>query len=394
MPPSPKPSPARTQSLRKTIFDLHLLAGLIAGLFLLVASVSGVLLVFRGELDERFNPHLFTVAPGEHRLPLDEILARVHRAYPDGEFDFAEFRPASDASMAVIFRDKNDVYVDPYTGEILGRRNKNDTFFYVVERLHRYLFLGKQGQWITGTATCALLFMLASGIYLWMPKSLKGLKTAFTVKSGTKGRARNVSLHKVIGIYAAIILAVSAVTGLADFGEWILKTYFHKVEEARAIARAANSTAPALSEGPFSWERAWRAAQARIPRFQIARFAFPVVQGGPIKVEMVAADAPHPNALSYVFLDSRTGNVLRVAPYERESLGSRLYLWTLPLHLGQVGGWIGRLLTLGGALCLSALVLTGGWLFYRRKINPVKRAAPVAASPGRAPSGRERVVNA
>ena len=66
-----------------------------------------------------------------------------------------------------------ELFLNPFDGTQLELRNKETSFFYMMEKLHRYLFLGKSGQWIMGTAALAMGPMVVTGIYLWWPKKSK-----------------------------------------------------------------------------------------------------------------------------------------------------------------------------------------------------------------------------
>lgn len=63
---------------RRFLFRIHLTAGSVAGLVILLMSVTGVLLAYKRQVinwaDRGFQSQ---PAPGAQRLPVDELLARV-----------------------------------------------------------------------------------------------------------------------------------------------------------------------------------------------------------------------------------------------------------------------------------------------------------------------------
>ena len=81
----------RTVWLRKALFQIHLWSGLGVGLYLVVISVTGSVLVFRSELRQTFMPQpVFVAAEGE-RLDEDGMIAAAERAWPDASVSiFAE----------------------------------------------------------------------------------------------------------------------------------------------------------------------------------------------------------------------------------------------------------------------------------------------------------------
>lgn len=364
---------------RKTLFNLHLYAGLVVGLFLLTASLSGLVLAFRAKFDPAYRADYFHLAPLPERLPIDQVVRAARQAYPKAKVDYVQVDPNPASADLVRLGEREEVFVDPYRGTVLEVRNKEYAFFYMAEKLHRYLFLGKQGQWLTGTAAFALFVMIGTGVYLWWPRTAKSRSTAFRFDRSLQSRAWNVNLHKVVGIYSAVLLAVSAFTGGAELPNWVAKVYFAPAS-SRGTGRALQSSGPVGGPGSVPAETVWRSAQAAMGPFQTAMFSWPKGPRGPMQVEYVAEDAPHPNALSYVFLDGYTGAVLRSSPYAQETASSRFYLWLLPIHLGQIGGWAGWIAVVMGALGAAFLTVTGFWLYYRRKLRPVRRAAPTVLS--------------
>ena len=58
--------------MRKLLLNLHLYTGLIAGIFLVLLSVTGSFMVFEDDVDRALNPKLTWVQPGNKRLSLNE----------------------------------------------------------------------------------------------------------------------------------------------------------------------------------------------------------------------------------------------------------------------------------------------------------------------------------
>ena len=72
-------------TVHRAIFWLHLLTGTLAGLVILVMSVTGVLLAFEPQIVEYAERDLRRVTPPTHgarKLPMDVLLARAQEARP------------------------------------------------------------------------------------------------------------------------------------------------------------------------------------------------------------------------------------------------------------------------------------------------------------------------
>lgn len=95
-------------------------------------------------------------------------------------------------------------------------------FFERVRDLHRWLaFPGgseRTGRRLTGAANLALLFLLLTGALLWVPwpVSRRALAANFAFPTGRgrlRGRARRLRLHRAIGVWVLLPLAVISATG-------------------------------------------------------------------------------------------------------------------------------------------------------------------------------------
>src|SRR5438132_388344 len=69
--------------LRKTLFKLHMIAGLVAAVFVTVLGLTGSIMAFEEEIDHATHPHLFYVdASGRAPLSLTVLTARLADSLP------------------------------------------------------------------------------------------------------------------------------------------------------------------------------------------------------------------------------------------------------------------------------------------------------------------------
>ena len=100
--------------------------------------------------------------------------------------------------------------VDPYTGAILGEPSPRlRAFFRTMTDWHRWIALQgtsrATGKAITGAANLGFLFIVLSGIYLWVPRVWSRLQFTQVLwfRGGLPGKARDFNWHNVIGIWSA-----------------------------------------------------------------------------------------------------------------------------------------------------------------------------------------------
>ena len=164
--------------LRQIIFWLHLVTGVMAGLVIGVMSVTGVLLAFERQVVAFAERDVRTVqAPvdGISRLDLDALITKARVTVPEGKLSGVMLRADPTATLVVNFGRERTVFVNPYTGEVLGEGAKRlRNFFHMVTDWHRWL--GTEGdsrdigRAITGVCNAAFVVMVMTGFYLWWPR--------------------------------------------------------------------------------------------------------------------------------------------------------------------------------------------------------------------------------
>ncbi len=368
---------------RKLLLSTHVWAGLGLGVLLVVMAVSGTLLVFRAQLERRLDARRFVVAPGAVRLPVDALVARARAAHPSAEIESVRSYGDPTMPLLVYFTNREYVHLDPYTGAVLGVRQRYGEGFGFIEGVHKFFQLPPSiGEQVSGYTALAFSFIIVSGLILWWPATRRALKAGLVLNGKLRGRPWNLSLHKVVGAYAALVLLVSCLTGVPISLDWAKQALYPLTGSVRALP-------PELPDhGVFSGFGA--AVAAVSARFPAAREIYvPLPKAGVVAAYAIEAGAPHPNARSYVWLESATGRIRQAAPYAQASAGLWLYYWMMSLHTGAVGGpWVQVILLLG-ALSVPLLAYTGAVSYVRRQssraakvVPPGPALAPVALASG------------
>jgi vanillate O-demethylase ferredoxin subunit len=350
--------------LRPILAGLHRWTGLVAGPAFVMVALTGSILALRAPPPDAPAPGPACAAP----LPLDAVVASARAFSPDaGRLRFLRLAGTRDAAWRVRFDDGQWIDVDPCSGHVLGSQAVYGGAFGTVARVHIFGFLPAQ-EGVAGSF--ALLFLVATagaGIVLWRP-TLRALKAGLRPPAGVRGQARWRGLHRTAALYAVPLLLTSALTGLAQA--------FHWGEQVPASSRpgAVDHDAP-----PASLQRMWEQAQDLVPHPRRVQIRLPAAPGTPVTFEMVGADAPHANALSYVRIEPYGAHAPEYIPYAANPAAHRAWLFACALHYGWVGGLAGQLLLFAGALSVPLLAWTGtaGWLRGRRK-HPVRLRAVVA----------------
>src|ERR1700735_5025042 len=109
--------------LRRALFQVHLWTGIGIGLYVLMISLTGALIVYQNELYNLLARGPVTVAVTEHRLSHDEIKAIAQKDYPTYTiqwiFESSKANGPTDIWMARGGSQKKRLF-NPYTGRDLG----------------------------------------------------------------------------------------------------------------------------------------------------------------------------------------------------------------------------------------------------------------------------------
>jgi uncharacterized iron-regulated membrane protein len=141
-----------SKSVYARIWRWHFYAGLYVAPFVLMLSVTGLVQLSKGPLEEWLYPHrLFVPTPGPARLSIDEQLVAVARAFPDRTL--IQVTPAFDVARSTeVLTTQNGVnaavYVDPTSGVVLGEVPDSWRPGVVALTVHGTLLAGRVGDWL------------------------------------------------------------------------------------------------------------------------------------------------------------------------------------------------------------------------------------------------------
>jgi vanillate O-demethylase ferredoxin subunit len=346
--------------MRRWLLPLHRWTGLTTGLLLTAVALTGALMVFRVQLEPLVSPDLVSVPVCAAPLPLDALVAVARAASPHSG-TLRTVRLYSDASARVGFSDKRWIFVDPCSGKVLGSEAVYGGPFGTLAKLHIFGYLPFVELLAGSLALLAACVMAAAGLLLWRPASLRALQGSWRPKTGLRGRARKLNLHRTVALYAAPVLLACALTGLPQAFAWARNAIdFISLSPPRPAIVAQTAVGQPAPLAPM-----WRQVQAMTPRPQKLQLRMPHIPDTPVVLEVVERGAPHPNAISYFYFDPASGALLHHTPYAANPRGHRIYLWALALHYGWIGGVTGQLILLLGALLVPLLAWTGTASYLR-----------------------------
>ena len=366
------------QRLRSVLFWCHLTAGVTAGLVILVMSATGVVLAGQSTVLTFIERGVRRASPSStgSRVPLGVVLASVRTAQEAPPASVTVQRDPASAVAVSLGRD-GTIYVNPYTGAILGRGSaRAQAFFRSVEDWHRWL--GQAGDWrgsaraITGASNLVFLLLALSGPFLWLPRkwTAASVRSVLWFRTGAAGRARDFNWHNVIGIWCAPVLIVLTLTGVVMSYPWANALLYRLAgSPLPAAGERAGGSRPAAAAIPVDVDRVVVAAVDRVPTWETLIVRLPMRSGAPASVSISDGASWNRFARSQLTLDATTAAVIRWEPYDATSLGQRMRGWVRFAHTGELGGPLGQAVAGVASAGGTMLVWTGLALAIRRLIG-------------------------
>jgi uncharacterized iron-regulated membrane protein len=369
--------------LRKVIFWCHLVAGVGAGVVVLIMSVTGVLLAYERQLTRWADTRGYKVSrpsPEAARIPVETLLGRAREMQAAAPSSITLYSDA-EAPAAVSLPGGRSLFVNPYTGEVFGDGSPRvRAFFRSVTDWHRWLGAGGENRAaaraVTGAANLVFLFIVASGFYLWWPRNWtrNSVRAVTWFRRGQGGRARDFNWHNVIGFWSALPLFVVVLSGVVISYTWASNLVYRLAGEqppAQLQRGGAQGGAGAQQGGATpvpldGLEALMSRAGRQVEGWRSITLQLPQKPDAPVTFAIDLGNGGQPQLRSQLALDRKTGEVVRWEPYSNNTQGRRLRSWLRFAHTGEVYGLVGQtiaaLASLGGAF----LVYTGLSLAWRR----------------------------
>ncbi len=358
--------------ITRWLHGIHQWCGLIAGLNMLVLSITGAYLVFAEDIE-----HLFGHAEGAliQQMPLNtespvqdamDLLAMRHPdAIPAGVRPVVPGEPV----YALAFLERPETlhrYVfDPRNGELRTEVESTATAInHFILHLHADLFLGMIGVLIIGVVSILFLFATLSGIIIYAPFMKRAFFGALRFDKGVRRGAAD--LHKLVGSSALAFNLVIAITGiLLTFGFLAARMWAANEVRIRTAAAPASVEMPAPDAKRPPVDLVLRHAAAIHPEAPISSVTFPGSFQGPNH---------------YFCFHERQGKLQQFMPvYSLVPMNDpaaaddmQVPLWidltmaSIPLHFGNYGGLLIKVVYCVLGLGSGFLTVTGAILTFTR----------------------------
>jgi uncharacterized iron-regulated membrane protein len=204
--------------LRRAAFQIHLWSGLAVGLYIVMLSLSGSVLVYRNEL----NRALATPRPAfdaeAQRLTSDEVQAAAAGAYPGWEITRVGDRISRRNPTIEVWVERDGArkerLFNPYTGEDLGDSvTRGELAILWLARLHDELLLDREGRFWNGIGATIVTLLVLTGAVVWWP-GVNRWRRSLLLTRGVGWRRFTWDLHSVLGAWLFLFMLMWGVSGI------------------------------------------------------------------------------------------------------------------------------------------------------------------------------------
>lgn len=379
---------------RRLFWKWHLYAGLFGAPLLILIAVTGGILVFSPEIDHALRPDLWKIeAPASppttsssdescyrtvrERYPNSKILQYRQSDRPDKPYQFLLLTPGIEGL--------HDVWINPYSGELVGERARETAFVRIVEQLHRRLLTGEVGSSIIELMTGWGIVLCLTGLFLWWPKTARQLRNSLTVPASGGAYKVNWRLHNALGGWFAVVILLLALTGM------VFSTYtgamYSKVMAATGGTRSPLFQPPksTVVEGAAKASLDRMLEQVRMEAGPESRFhvLLPGQPDGSVVFNDLRQERPQWTRLGdfriWAF-DQYSGAVLQRSGWDDLHPMFRFRILSLVIHFGSIYGLPTKILAAAGCLAMVALAVSGVLISWWKRQRNAARAKGDAGS--------------
>ncbi|MDD7966745.1 PepSY-associated TM helix domain-containing protein [Actinomycetospora lemnae] len=421
--PTRGPAPARPGTwtlLRPLVLRVQFWGGVLVGPFLLVAALTGFVYTLMPSLEPVVYRHELTVPASDAQVPLADQVRVGMDAMPGTTLRSVRPGPTPTDTTQVIADDPalpessyRTAFVDPHSGDLRGVLETYGSGQAMplrawVDQLHRNLHLGDAGRLYTELAASWLWVLVLAGLALWVGlvrrrrrarrSSSAALRLperagALLVPRTSGGRrARLLSWHAVVGLWAALGLLFLSATGLTwstyageNVGALRAQLSWETPEPASTLpgataasheagAHSHHAEAPASPAAPASFDLAARvAAEAGLDGL----IEISPGEGPGSATTVTQIDRTWPEEHDAIALDPATGQITDVVRFADWPLAATLATYGIDAHMGYLFGVANQVVLGVLALGLACVVVWGWVLWFRR--GPGRRPGHVPA---------------
>jgi uncharacterized iron-regulated membrane protein len=397
--------------IRPILIHAHRYFGLVMALFLVVAGVTGSILPFYDSLDHYINQSIYDV-PSQNQTLIDPLILRnkVLADYPSADINYIELETKHGRSIKVYLDAKrtsqgkailedNELYVNPYTGEVIGARRWGDitqgmkNLMPFVFRLHYSLALKGVGILIFGVIALLWTIDCFVGAYLTFPvKQSVANKVATTKAKIHHWRKRwakawkirwhsslyklNFDIHRAFGLWFWAVLFVFAWSSVGFNLQQVYSPVMRSIFSFNDVEQHVPILATPLERPSLDYIQA-RELGRKYAQQTAKELGFRVIHESVINLDSsrgvyryivkTSADNFADQGQTRFYIEANRGDLLHIEAPALEKTGDVVTKWLFWIHMAEVGGVPMQIFVSFMGLMVSMLTVSGVYIWWKKR---------------------------
>jgi uncharacterized iron-regulated membrane protein len=363
--------------MQRSIVAAHRIIGIIVGVLMIVICVTGSILVFDKEINPILHLQTHQVVPQKEKITLQQVAAIIYQQYPTAKLESVTIPQTVNQPFHALIKYpnkiKSDIYVNTYTGELLGIYPRDTAIIKIVSQLHTHLLAGKLGAVVVGVCGVSLLILTVTGLIVW--NGWKKFSLGFKIRWQAKWRILQYDIHKVAGVLSAVFLVLIAVSGSVMVFDQPIKSLAYWMTGQTKFTPPVSIISNNYSK--LTLDQFLQTAKNALPEGQPTILHTPKDENAAVRIRFRLPHEITPEGKSFVFINQYTGEIIRIENFFNTPKIEQLKAWMDAIHRGNYGGisTMGLYILIG--LISSGLSITGFTLWWGRnqKTKPQRTSA-------------------
>ncbi|WP_267403808.1 MULTISPECIES: PepSY-associated TM helix domain-containing protein [unclassified Chryseobacterium] len=379
---------------------LHLWFGLSVGLIVFIVSLTGTMYVFMDEIQGALRkeaiwvkPETITQQPLTIEVLKEKISLEVNEKFPISTVEIPLNKNKS-YEFVYLERDKKGwnyfqeikiykaVYVNQYTGEVLGIYNEKYDLFPILKSIHWSLLLKADwGKYVVGIPVVLFIILLITGIVLWWPINKKARKSRLTFdwKNVKTWKRKNYDLHNILGFYASFIALIMSLSGIYFAYPWVKNVFNVTLSGSLELPKDKEIKSPdsLLAKNPSVYDLTALEIKKQYP--ESSSFRIPLngknKKGKELKnipVTVYEKEGRHSHR-SQVSFDKYSGKLLSNKAHKNLNNAEKYALANYDIHTGSYFGLFGKIIWFLAGLICTSLPVTGFLVWWGKQKKGKKK---------------------
>lgn len=370
--------------IKKIIFQLHKILGLITGLVVFIVAITGCCWTFKEEIESLYSNYKKVSPQNVAILTPTKAKKIAKKVFPNNTVHGTVFKKDDDA-IEVIFYDAEpefyqSVFLNPYSGKVIQIDNHLSGFFAFILKGHMRLWLPKAiGEQVVGASILVFILIIISGFILWIPKRRKNLKQRLTFnwKKTTKWKRKNYDLHSIVGFYICSLALIMAFTGSVISYNWLKYVVYISTggDKVPAFIIPENKSKSIATKEIVPMDFLIEKLKKESPKAESFELHYPKSSTESIYVEVSNSKGIYYDS-DYRFFDQNTLKEIETpaiyGKYEDAKVADKILRMNYDIHIGAIGGIVGKCIAFLVSLLIANLPITGVLLWYGRNYKKKK----------------------